>query len=109
MQEEIEKLYGDRMSQLTNKELIILYAVILELSKNVRQEAYITGDKNLFMKKLKNIGSIEVENEETGETIKIRQKYIMKAFNKFKKIRLLEMDQDGLPLFFPDVIPLSHI
>ena len=87
------------------EEMIILYAVILELSKDVRQEAIMTGDKNLFMRNLRNIRKIEVGIEETSENKTIRQKSIMKAFNKFKKIRLLEIDSDGLPLFFPDIIP----
>lgn len=105
MYNEIEKLYKEKMSLLTEKEKVILELVILDLDNKLRQKAYVTGDKNLFMRKLKNIKKVEVENELTGETITICSKSIMKAFKKFKKIRLLAMDQNGLPLFLPDIMP----
>ena len=105
MYNEIEKEYEERMNRLTEKEKIIL-ELVLELSKSLRQEIYATNDKNLFLRKLKNIGKVELEDKSTGEILKIRSKSIRLAFKKFKKMRLIKMDQDSLPIFFPDVMPL---
>lgn len=107
MKKEIEKSYKEKINLLTEEEKIIFESVIFELSNKLRREVYMTGDKNLFLRNLKNIGRIEIENELTGEIKIIRQKSIMEAFKKFKKIRLLEMCSDGLPIFCPDVISFS--
>ncbi|GAQ18697.1 hypothetical protein OPHB3_2638 [Oceanobacillus picturae] len=95
MNQDIIQLTYEKIMDLTDDEKSIMY-LLFRVGKEVRIEAYTTGNRNLFMR---NVKKAIKRMRTSGLEWYPSWNQISRAISKFERVGLMKIDEDGLPLW----------